>query len=30
MAQPQDMLNVDYPHHAFRLHKTIYGLKQAH
>ena len=29
MAQPHGMCNVEYPHHACRLHKVIYGLKQA-
>ena len=29
MVQSQDMRNADYPHHVFRLHKAIYGLKQA-
>ena len=29
MAQPQGMRNADYPHHVYRLHKAIYGLKQA-
>ena len=29
MMQPQGMRNVDYPHHVFRLHKVIYGIKQA-
>ena len=28
MAQPQGMHNTDYPHHVYRLHKAIYGLKQ--
>ena len=29
MAQPQGMFNADYPLHVFRLHKAIYGRKQA-
>ena len=29
MAQLQGMHNADYPHHVFRLHNFIYGLKQA-
>ena len=29
MAQPQGMSNVDYPHYVCRLHKAIYGPKQA-
>ena len=29
MAQLQGMHNVEYLHHVYRLHKAIYGLKQA-
>ena len=29
MAQSQGMRNAYYPHHVYRLHKAIYGLKQA-
>ena len=30
MTQPQGMRDAHYPHHVFRLHKAIYGIKQAH
>ena len=29
MAQQQVMRHAEYPHHVYRLHKAIYGLKQA-
>ena len=29
MAQPQGMRNAPYPYHVSRLHKAIYGLRQA-
>lgn len=28
VSQPLEFINLDYPHHVYKLHKVIYGLKQ--